>query len=110
MGNARYRAGQRHRQGNAGNGCRSSRRSGTVTQPSPGNDPEGRKCPATVSTRTTANGMYTDADCPRFPCTVYREGFADGDAAGRASGFAAGVAEGCAEGYAEATADAGAPA
>ena len=43
-----------------------------------------------------------DMDCPRFPCRVYKQGFADGYAAGTA----AGQAEGYAEGYAQATADA----
>jgi hypothetical protein len=35
-----------------------------------------------------------DADCPRFPCRVWREGYAAGYAAGAADGYAQGVSDG----------------
>jgi len=46
-----------------------------------------------------------DPHCDRFPCQVYREGYADGSQAGYASGYAAGNADGFAEGYAAGAAD-----
>jgi hypothetical protein len=48
----------------------------------------------------------TDEWCDRFPCRVYREGYAAGHAAGAASGYAAGLADGYAEGYGDGHADA----
>jgi hypothetical protein len=42
----------------------------------------------------------TDQDCPRFPCRVYREGYADGYGDGQAAGYAAGAADGYAAGAA----------
>lgn len=47
-----------------------------------------------------------DADCERFPCRVYREGFQAGHGAGYGAGQAEGRAEGYAEGYADGAADA----
>jgi len=46
-------------------------------------------------------------DCPRFPCRVYREGFADGHGAGYAAGEAAGYAQGYNAGYAAGAASSG---
>jgi flagellar biosynthesis/type III secretory pathway protein FliH len=40
-----------------------------------------------------------DEDCERFPCRVYREGYAAGHAIGYAAGHADGYAEGHADGY-----------
>lgn len=42
-----------------------------------------------------------DDDCPRFPCRVYKEGWADGHAAGSASGYASGYSDGYSEGEAD---------
>ena len=43
----------------------------------------------------------TDAECPRYPCRIYREGFIAGTAAGYGAGMAAGYAEGYSAGYQE---------
>ena len=59
---------------------------------------------------TQAEHRYQTCDdewCDRFPCRVYREGYAAGHAAGFASGYAEGRADGYAEGYADGAADAG---
>lgn len=42
-----------------------------------------------------------DDDCPRFPCRVYKEGFANGRAVGYAEGYGAGYVGGYSEGYQE---------
>jgi hypothetical protein len=41
-----------------------------------------------------------DEHCERFPCRVYREGFADGHAAGYSTGYADGYAQGFPDGIA----------
>ena len=48
-----------------------------------------------------------DEWCERFPCRVYKEGYAAGHAAGFASGYAEGRADGYSEGYGDGQADAG---
>jgi len=61
-----------------------------------------------VSTRTEHDyRTCTDEWCERFPCRVYREGYAAGYGAGYGAGYAAGRAEGYAEGYSDGQADAG---
>jgi flagellar biosynthesis/type III secretory pathway protein FliH len=50
--------------------------------------------------------LCDDEYCDRFPCRVYREGFAAGHEAGTAAGYAAGRADGYAEGYSDGQADA----
>jgi hypothetical protein len=42
----------------------------------------------------------TDADCPRYPCRIYREGFRDGRDVGRREGYAEGYPDGYIDGYA----------
>ena len=59
---------------------------------------------------TSGEHRYATCDdewCDRFPCRVYREGYANGRAAGFASGYAEGHADGYAEGYGDGAADAG---
>jgi hypothetical protein len=46
-------------------------------------------------------------DCPRFPCRVYREGYADGHGAGYTAGQDAGYAQGYNAGYAAAAGEGG---
>ena len=41
----------------------------------------------------------TDANCPRFPCQVYKEGFGDGHQRGFDEGYAKGFEDGHAEGF-----------
>jgi flagellar biosynthesis/type III secretory pathway protein FliH len=48
-----------------------------------------------------------DEYCDRFPCRVYKEGYAAGHGAGSAAGYAAGRADGYSEGYSDGQADAG---
>jgi hypothetical protein len=48
-----------------------------------------------------------DADCPRFPCRVWREGYAAGHAAGYAAGAADGYAQGVSDGAQAASAASG---
>jgi hypothetical protein len=55
--------------------------------------------------RHVAAHEYTacdDEDCPRYPCRIYREGYADGYGDGNAAGYAAGSADGYAAGAADA--------
>ncbi len=62
-----------------------------------------------VLPHTGADHRYqacTDEYCERFPCRVYREGYAAGYGAGSAAGYAAGHADGYAEGYSDGQADA----
>ena len=61
---------------------------------------------ALLTTRTTRKRQHEyqtcdDEDCPRFPCRVYREGFANGRAVGYAEGYGTGYAEGYSDGYQE---------
>ena len=42
-----------------------------------------------------------DDACPRFPCRVYKQGYADGYESGRLAGYMAGYADGYSEGYGE---------
>ena len=42
--------------------------------------------------------MCGDEDCPRFPCRVYKEGYARGYLDGSISGYAQGFGEGYAQG------------
>jgi hypothetical protein len=44
---------------------------------------------------------FAPQECPRFPCRVYREGYALGYAAGHGAGYAAGRADGYAEGFSD---------
>ena len=48
-----------------------------------------------------------DDYCQRFPCRVYKQGYADGYRDGHLAGYAEGYTEGFAEGYAEGASDAG---
>ena len=43
-----------------------------------------------------------DPDCPRYPCKVYKEGYAAGCADGRATGYSEGYTEGYAAGESDA--------
>jgi hypothetical protein len=52
--------------------------------------------------------LCTDEWCERFPCRVYKEGYAAGYGAGYGAGHAAGRAEGYAEGYGDGQAEAAA--
>ena len=61
------------------------------------------------ATGTQSEHRYQSCDdewCDRFPCRVYREGYAAGHAAGFASGYAEGRADGYSEGYGDGQADA----
>ena len=48
-----------------------------------------------------------DEYCQRFPCRVYKQGYADGWRDGHLAGYAEGYADGFSEGYAEGASDAG---
>ena len=50
--------------------------------------------------------LCNDDDCPRFPCRVYKEGYARGYQDGVITGYAAGYADGFSEGYSQGAADA----
>jgi hypothetical protein len=54
-------------------------------------------------------GSLAPQECPRFPCRVFREGYALGYAAGHAAGYAAGHAAGYAEGFSDGLASAPGP-
>jgi hypothetical protein len=46
-----------------------------------------------------------DEDCDRFPCRVYKEGYAAGHGAGFGAGYAEGRADGYADGYGDGYSD-----
>ena len=54
-----------------------------------------------AETTNTATTSASEEDCPRFPCSVYKEGYVRGYADGCGwTGTMAGMADGFAEGYA----------
>jgi hypothetical protein len=51
--------------------------------------------------------LCQDEDCPRFPCRVFKEGYAAGYRAGHAAGYAEGYTEGYGEGFSAGVSSAG---